>query len=221
VQLAAATGLHRTTISFIERGMRAPRLATLYALAAGLEVPVADLVRGLGRWEPDQSNVAAVQRHIETRRDPEASGIAGMELSRAAEDDRGREETIAVVFGRRLSEARVARYLSQDDLALVSGTGNTEVSVIEHGRREIRIQMLLRLAGGLGVDPADLLADDDGGLARSLVNQQDEEPQRTVLGLPKRNQGRPTAGNRPGRFVLGPDTSLQGADLNRSAPEPA
>lgn len=44
-ELADLADLHFTAISKIERGMKWPRLDTIEALAAALEVPVGELVR--------------------------------------------------------------------------------------------------------------------------------------------------------------------------------
>jgi transcriptional regulator with XRE-family HTH domain len=46
-ELSARCGLHRTAISLIERGLRAPRLSTLVVIAAELNVPTAVLLEGL------------------------------------------------------------------------------------------------------------------------------------------------------------------------------
>jgi len=43
--LADACGLHRTHISFMERGLREPKLSTLKALAKGLACSMAALIR--------------------------------------------------------------------------------------------------------------------------------------------------------------------------------
>lgn len=43
-QLAAASGLHRTEISLLERGGRDPRLSTIVRLAQGLGVSAATLL---------------------------------------------------------------------------------------------------------------------------------------------------------------------------------
>lgn len=47
--LAAASGLHRTEISLLERGAREPRLATILKLAIALEVRPEALFVGLLR----------------------------------------------------------------------------------------------------------------------------------------------------------------------------
>ena len=45
------SGLHRTEISQIERGLRVPRVDTLIKLAGSLEAPIGELVGPLA-WEP-------------------------------------------------------------------------------------------------------------------------------------------------------------------------
>jgi transcriptional regulator with XRE-family HTH domain len=46
-ELGRRCGLHRTEISLLERGLRAPRLCTLLLIAAELGVPTAELIDGL------------------------------------------------------------------------------------------------------------------------------------------------------------------------------
>jgi transcriptional regulator with XRE-family HTH domain len=43
-QFATATGLRRTHISLIERGLREPRLDTLVKLSRGLGIPPTDMI---------------------------------------------------------------------------------------------------------------------------------------------------------------------------------
>jgi transcriptional regulator with XRE-family HTH domain len=50
--LARMTELHRTQISNLERGHRAPRLETLVKLFCALEVPPAVLLDGMA-WKPN------------------------------------------------------------------------------------------------------------------------------------------------------------------------
>ena len=45
--LGWAAGLHQTEIARVERGTRNPGLETIVKIARGLEVPVADLMKGL------------------------------------------------------------------------------------------------------------------------------------------------------------------------------
>ena len=45
--LGERCGLHRTEISFLERGLRDPRLSTIIRLAEGLGIPPGQLIKGL------------------------------------------------------------------------------------------------------------------------------------------------------------------------------
>ena len=63
-ELAARAEIHRTQISLIESGRRAPRLPTLISIAGALEVPITDLLAGIsytraittpGGFEVDES----------------------------------------------------------------------------------------------------------------------------------------------------------------------
>lgn len=47
-QLGWAAGIHQTAIARIEKGERKPTLDTILKLAAGLEVPPAELFSGIG-----------------------------------------------------------------------------------------------------------------------------------------------------------------------------
>jgi transcriptional regulator with XRE-family HTH domain len=46
-ELARRARLHRTEVSLLERAGREPRLETIVRLAHALEIPVAELVRGV------------------------------------------------------------------------------------------------------------------------------------------------------------------------------
>ncbi len=50
-ELGDLAGMHRTEISMLERAGREPRLGTLIKLAAALEVPLAELFKGI-EWQP-------------------------------------------------------------------------------------------------------------------------------------------------------------------------
>jgi transcriptional regulator with XRE-family HTH domain len=49
-ELADLSGLHRTAISLLELGKRAPRIVTLFVIAGVLEVSPSDLLAGI-YWE--------------------------------------------------------------------------------------------------------------------------------------------------------------------------
>jgi transcriptional regulator with XRE-family HTH domain len=44
-------------------------------------------------------------------------------------------------------------------LASASGLHRTEISLLERGVRDVRLSTIVRLARGLGIPPAELLAD--------------------------------------------------------------
>lgn len=52
--LGEMTALHRTEIGLLERGEREPRLSTIVKLAGALDVPLHELVGGIG-WQPGPS----------------------------------------------------------------------------------------------------------------------------------------------------------------------
>jgi transcriptional regulator with XRE-family HTH domain len=61
-------------------------------------------------------------------------------------------------YGRNLRRIRKERGFSQEALAFRAEVHRTEVSLLERGKRDPGVNMTLRLAGALGVDPSDLLA---------------------------------------------------------------
>lgn len=56
-----------------------------------------------------------------------------------------------------LKEARLSRGLTQDDVAALSGVNRAYVSDLEHGKRNIGIDCIGRLAAALQVSAASLL----------------------------------------------------------------
>ena len=62
-----------------------------------------------------------------------------------------------VALGRRLSELRKERGMTQEALADVAGLHWTYVGQIERGERNLTYRNVLKLARGLGVDPAELM----------------------------------------------------------------
>ena len=67
-----------------------------------------------------------------------------------------------VAFGRAVRSRREAPGLSQEALAERCDLDRTYVSGVERGRRNPTIQAVYRIAGGLGVPAATLVADTDG-----------------------------------------------------------
>ena len=60
-------------------------------------------------------------------------------------------------FGLNLATERKKAGLSQEDLAFRANLHRTEVSLIERGLREPRLETMLKLSRGLGVMPATLI----------------------------------------------------------------
>jgi transcriptional regulator with XRE-family HTH domain len=60
-------------------------------------------------------------------------------------------------FGLNLAAQRKLAGMSQEDLAFRADLHRTEVSLIERGLREPRLETLLKLSRGLGVMPATLI----------------------------------------------------------------
>lgn len=62
-------------------------------------------------------------------------------------------------FGKTLAAERKKAGLSQEQLGDRAGLHRTEVSLLERGLREPRLETLLKLARGLEVQPATLIAE--------------------------------------------------------------
>jgi transcriptional regulator with XRE-family HTH domain len=65
---------------------------------------------------------------------------------------------IAALFAQNLVRARKRADLSQEELSVRASLHRTEISQLERGMRVARIDTLAKLAGGLQVDPGELLA---------------------------------------------------------------
>jgi transcriptional regulator with XRE-family HTH domain len=62
------------------------------------------------------------------------------------------------LLGERIKAERNALGLSQEALAHQSGIHWTFLGQVERGQRNISLHNLLKIAGGLGVDPAELVS---------------------------------------------------------------
>lgn len=65
--------------------------------------------------------------------------------------------TVREQFAANLVYCRKRAKLSQEDLAFMASLHRTEIGMLERGLRLARIDTLVKLAGSLGVEPADLL----------------------------------------------------------------
>lgn len=64
---------------------------------------------------------------------------------------------IAAIFGDNLARCREKVGLSQEELGIRASLHRTEISQLERGLRVARIDTLVKLAGALGVPPAELI----------------------------------------------------------------
>jgi transcriptional regulator with XRE-family HTH domain len=76
---------------------------------------------------------------------------------RKDETDQKRSVELERSYGRNLRRMRKEQGYSQEALAFRAEVHRTEVSLLERGRRDPGVNMTLRLAGALGVDPGELL----------------------------------------------------------------
>ena len=68
-----------------------------------------------------------------------------------------RNRAVAAAFGRVLKEVRLRKRLTQEDLALRAGLDRTYPSLLERGRRQPTLGVLLAVAEVLEVSPALLV----------------------------------------------------------------
>ncbi len=126
MQLSIAANIDRPTVSLTEKGLRSPDMGTLLALAHGLGVEPADLLRGIG------ADTSRARRPGHISAEPRT-------------------------FGENLRNARRTAGLSQRALCQKAGVDVMAISMYESGRRTPNLRTLLRLAGGIEIDPAELL----------------------------------------------------------------
>lgn len=60
-----------------------------------------------------------------------------------------------LLFGRKLASLRVERGLSQNELAEICGINRAYIGTIERAEKSATVNMIYRLAKGLGVSPKD------------------------------------------------------------------
>lgn len=68
------------------------------------------------------------------------------------------KSNLTVQFGEAVRTARVAAKLSQEELADRSGLDRSYVGGVERGERNPTLEVIAKVAAGLGVDLADLFA---------------------------------------------------------------
>ena len=139
---AFLAGIHRTEFSLLERHERMPRVGTLIRIFGALDSDPWELLEGLA-WEIDGR--------------PGAPGAA----DRPTMADRRRRQAVPDPMGRfglLLTRRRLLAGLRQEEVGWMLGMHRPEVSLIERGGRQPRLDVLLRLAAAVEAAPADLLA---------------------------------------------------------------
>ena len=65
-------------------------------------------------------------------------------------------------MGRRINSIRTNRHMTQRELANTSGLDRTYISMVEHGKQNLTIGAVLRIADALGVPIGDLIEPEAG-----------------------------------------------------------
>ena len=65
-------------------------------------------------------------------------------------------------IGRRLNSIRTSRHMTQQELANTSGLDRTYISMVEHGKQNLTIGAVLRIADALGVPIGHLIEPEAG-----------------------------------------------------------
>lgn len=68
-------------------------------------------------------------------------------------------ETVAQNFGAKLKRARLESGLTQEELAYLARVNRSAISPLELGQHLPRLDTVIKLAGALGVEPCELMAD--------------------------------------------------------------
>jgi transcriptional regulator with XRE-family HTH domain len=63
------------------------------------------------------------------------------------------------VFGERVRARRLELGLSQEAAAVRCGIHWTQLGKVERGQRSLRLETIVKIAGGLDVDPGELVAE--------------------------------------------------------------
>jgi transcriptional regulator with XRE-family HTH domain len=85
------------------------------------------------------------------------SSKPGNQPRRNGEKDKAAKDPELVAFGLRLCRLREAAGLTQESLAQAAGLHWTYVGQVERGERNLTYKNVLKLARGLGREPAELL----------------------------------------------------------------
>ena len=75
--------------------------------------------------------------------------------------DHGRQQEILTRFGKRITQLRNAKKLTQRAFAMEADIDYTNLNAIEGGKVNPSLIMIMQLAEGFGVTPCDLFMDVD------------------------------------------------------------
>lgn len=79
------------------------------------------------------------------------------------------KEPLNAPIGGRIRRLRRLRRLAQADLAAALGISASYLNLIEHNRRKVTVPLLFSIAGYFGVEPGELVDNDEGRLAGDLM----------------------------------------------------
>jgi transcriptional regulator with XRE-family HTH domain len=139
---AILAGLHRTEISLLERYERMPRAETLVRIFSVLESDAWDLLDGLA-WD-------LYGRLADPRVDVDRPTVADSRGRRAVADPWER-------FGLLLTRERLRARLRQDEVGWLVQMHRAEISLMERGGRQPRLDVLLQLAAAVETRAPELL----------------------------------------------------------------
>ncbi len=142
VDASFLAGIHRTEISLLERYERMPRAGTLVRILGALGSDPWELLEGLA-WELEgqAAEPAEVGR----------PSLPDVRRRLAVPDPMWR-------FGLLLTRQRLRAGLRQEEVGRLLRMHRTEISLIERGGRQPRLDVLLQLAAAVETGPADLLS---------------------------------------------------------------
>src|SRR5476649_1736021 len=92
-----------------------------------------------------------------------------------------------MTLGQRIRHFRTANSLTLDELGIAVGVAGSQLSLMENGKREPRLSLLTRIAETLGIQVADLLAEEPPTARAALEIRLDQLQQGALyssLGLP-------------------------------------
>jgi len=150
--LAVRTGIRRSYIGQIERGLRNVSVLALLRLAHALDIPAAWLLARLDTRAPLALPVTY------TPLPPRGAREVAVPDARTLFIPPGDQATLLALLGATLRQYRQQRRLSQRELAARTSLAASYICDIEQGQRNISVLSLVRIAEALELSIAYLLA---------------------------------------------------------------